>query len=566
MTKAIIYTRVSTEEQAQNNTSLEDQRSRGKFYAAMRGLEVAGVYEDAGISGTRYATRPALLDALAAIERKDAEILIVLKIDRLGRSANVILQIATRIDRAGGQIVTCDGQEFGGSPSGKMFLTLFAGMAEFEKDSIRERMRNGKQARATSGVQPARSMPPYGYHIVTKKDIEEGRYPAEAVGTYRIIEANVPTVLAIFALYDDGTSLRQIARTLETQGTPTPKGGKVWYASTVRSVLENPAFKGEASYGRKQTQSGEDLMQVRNPEQRLACGRRFVLQPENSWTKIAVPAIVDAALWERCRVRLQGNIADKQALLGGNPGRKFTLTGLVCCSGCGWRMGANRRQDWGGGKIVRFRCEQNTECKGEHKYHAAAPLEMMVKNALRTLTTQPEGIRAALAAYEAHRAAQQSASESETTRRALQAKLAELETELKDTKRAMLAAIRAGLSEDDFAGELEAIAKKRGQMQAQIAALGSAPEAAKERRGLDAAAKLAEVAEATERVLSADETLFTPGEKQAVLRRVIDRIVPTEAGADIYFKSETVHFVKMQCTVSGIISIQIAEAVAKKAA
>ena len=544
MPKAIIYIRVSTEEQAQNNTSLEDQRNRGKLYAAMRGLEVAGVYEDAGLSGTRYETRPALMEALAAIERKDAEILIVLKIDRLGRSASVILQIAKRIDRAGGQLVTCDGQEFGGTPIGKMLLTMFAGMAEFEKDNIRERMQRGKQARAASGSQPMRVTPPFGYHIVTRQDIAEGLYPPDAAGTYQIVEATAPIVREMFTLYESGLSLRAVTRHLDAQGVPPPKGGNQWNVTSVTKILRNSIYKGEAVYGRDEITSGEDIMQTRDPSKRLVGGRREQ-KPESQWTRIAAPSLVDAQQWERVRVRLESNVADRQALLGGNPGRKWMLSGLTHCPTCGFRLRGTKMNAWGRGRVEYYVCENKKSCAAVKRNFAAEKLEAMLRNALRYVAERPESVRAAIKAYESDRAAQQAASGTEATRSALQAKLAELETDLKNTKRAMLAAIRAGLSEDDFAGELEAIATKRKRIESQIVPLASLPASPKETNQPDAAAILARLAEATERVLSADRELFSAGEKQALLARIIERITPTldGIGAEIRLKSETVHSV-----------------------
>ena len=63
---------------------------------------------------------------------------------------------------------------------------------------IRERMMSGKQSRASSGVQPSRSRSPYGYHIVTNKDKEQGLYPDLTAGTYLILEDRAATVREIY--------------------------------------------------------------------------------------------------------------------------------------------------------------------------------------------------------------------------------------------------------------------------------------------------------------------------------------------------------------------------------
>ncbi len=68
--RAVLYTRVSTDEQAENGTSLAAQFAACSLKAEQIGARVVGHYEDAGISGAYYATRSGLQEALSAIEGK----------------------------------------------------------------------------------------------------------------------------------------------------------------------------------------------------------------------------------------------------------------------------------------------------------------------------------------------------------------------------------------------------------------------------------------------------------------------------------------------------------------
>src|SRR5581483_5291643 len=85
---AVGYVRVSTEEQAVSGLGLEAQRSAITSEAARRGFELAGIYQDAGVSGgVRPSRRAGLQTALAAIRHGDASALIAAKVDRLSRSS-----------------------------------------------------------------------------------------------------------------------------------------------------------------------------------------------------------------------------------------------------------------------------------------------------------------------------------------------------------------------------------------------------------------------------------------------------------------------------------------------
>ncbi len=81
--KAIAYIRVSTEEQAQSGLGLEAQRDRINAYATMKGVELVDVIADPGVSGAKHlAARPGGAELLKALKARQANIVIVLKLDR----------------------------------------------------------------------------------------------------------------------------------------------------------------------------------------------------------------------------------------------------------------------------------------------------------------------------------------------------------------------------------------------------------------------------------------------------------------------------------------------------
>jgi len=65
-------------------------------------------------------------------------------------------------------------------------------------------------------------------------------------GAPQIVESEAAVVREIYALYLEGKTIRQIARVLISQGIPTPSGGREWSVSTIRSILTNEKYTGNA--------------------------------------------------------------------------------------------------------------------------------------------------------------------------------------------------------------------------------------------------------------------------------------------------------------------------------
>src|SRR5262252_6230743 len=104
MKDAISYVRVSSEEQADSGLGLEAQRQRIAAYRATKGLRLAEVFADPGISGGKpLASRPAGNQLLAAA-RKSKTPVIVAKLDRLFRSVADAANIIADFDKKGIQV------------------------------------------------------------------------------------------------------------------------------------------------------------------------------------------------------------------------------------------------------------------------------------------------------------------------------------------------------------------------------------------------------------------------------------------------------------------------------
>jgi site-specific DNA recombinase len=531
---------VSTEEQAEHGTSLATQKEACLKVAEQKGFLPVHFCEDAGVSGARYDSRPGLMEALRMIETGQAEVLVALKFDRLARKTKILLDIADRIDAAGGQLVTCDGWELGKTPVGRLVLTLLGAIAEMERETIKERSMTGKIARARQGVQPARGLSPYGYRVVTKDDLMQGLYPAASPGDYIMLPSEAHWVRRIFEQFAAGRSLRSIAAELNTEAAPTPKQAREWYATSVRVILSNPAYKGTATFGRRQTVSGEHLTHIGDATRKLKCERRQKQRPEADWTLIDVPPIVDAELWETCAAQLAVNSSEKKAQHGGNPLRKYLLSGLTRCPSCGWKMSSYLRADGAVPKVY-YRCTTNQVCATKDKRYSGRELESMALGAIRYIAAHPRAVSVALRAYDDHERERRGAADT-TDRPGLQRELETIGRKIDATRRGMVKAIQVGLREEDFLTDLSALAARRSAIESLLQGSQDAPQADKPE---DTATKIAAVAASIEKVFGAPEEDCTTGEKNALLHHIIEAVTPSADGAAVELRTDTVQRVFM---------------------
>jgi len=221
--RAGIYIRVSTDEQAQGY-GLDVQRERCRAAAVARGWMVVGEYADEGISGTLdERERPGLSCMLAAAEAGEIDAVIVLALDRLARNARLILRLTDQLREAGAEFVSVKEAIDTSTPAGRLFRTMLAGMAEFERDVIVERTVAGRDRRGRiDGERGGRV--PFGY-VRTAQGIE-------------IVEHEAEQVRHIFTARAQGATLREIAVAMNESGHPSPRGGR-WHPSSVAQVLMN---------------------------------------------------------------------------------------------------------------------------------------------------------------------------------------------------------------------------------------------------------------------------------------------------------------------------------------
>ncbi len=236
--RAAVYRRVSTEDQANEGYGLEVQSTRCAAQIVAKGWIQVGEYSDAGISGTKDSSeRPGLAAVLAAAENDEIDAVVVLALDRLGRNTRLVLSLVETFADAEVEIVSCKESLDTSTPQGKFVLTMFAALAQLERDTIVERTTAGRDARGqVDGEKGGRV--PMGY----KRSIE-------GVIEVDVVSSNI--VKAMFALYDQKMTLTAISDYMNSIGIRTPRN-KIWHPSSVSVVINNKplymgGFRGESN-------------------------------------------------------------------------------------------------------------------------------------------------------------------------------------------------------------------------------------------------------------------------------------------------------------------------------
>jgi DNA invertase Pin-like site-specific DNA recombinase len=148
---AAIYTRVSSQKQVDEGHSLEAQRKACERFAESSGWVLGRVYTDEGVSGGKR-SRPELDKLIAAIEAGEVDVLVSPWMDRIGRSATHNAALYELFDRAKLALWTPDGKRYDGdSAAAKFTRSAMAGVAQYERDMISERVTASNAGKAERG-------------------------------------------------------------------------------------------------------------------------------------------------------------------------------------------------------------------------------------------------------------------------------------------------------------------------------------------------------------------------------------------------------------------------------
>jgi len=333
--RAILYARVSTDDQADKGYSLPSQLDETRKYAERLGYEIVGEYREDFTGAVPIAERPEGKKLAAMLKARQADALIAYQVDRLYRD-NIELLIAVRQwIRAGIEVHTCDIGKI--DDENNIILLVKGWQGHDERAKIRERSMRGKRAKAHAG-KVIGCQPALGYRLVRDAD---GKALA-----FEIVEQEAGIVRMIFRWYVNGDengnvlSIRAIAERLSAMKVPTAREFKkgylshtkrengVWNVGVVSDILKNEAYAGTWRYGKR-------------------IGETSKWRPLDETIAVSVPAIIDRETWERVQIQRKRNAQFSRR----NRKHQYLLSGLILCGKCGFKMSGGKS-----GTQLYYRC------------------------------------------------------------------------------------------------------------------------------------------------------------------------------------------------------------------
>lgn len=203
---ALAYVRVSTSGQALQGASLDAQQAALSSEVVRRGWDME-VVVDEGFSG-KDLRRPGMLGALERLDRGGADVLIAVRLDRISRSVADFAALLARSSRRSWRLVLMSPALDTGDAAGRFTAYVLAAAAEYEREIIGARTREGMAQRRAEG-----------HHMGRPRTLPE-----------QVVIRVVRKRLA-------GERLQQIAEGLTLDGVPTARGGREWSTSTVQGLL-----------------------------------------------------------------------------------------------------------------------------------------------------------------------------------------------------------------------------------------------------------------------------------------------------------------------------------------
>ena len=233
------YCRVSTDSEEQL-VSLATQRKHYEAYiTANPDWEFAGIYYDEGITGTKKEKRPALLRLIDDCEHKKIDFIVTKSISRFARNTTDCLELVRKLLELTVYIYFEKENLNTGSMESELMLSILSGLAENESVSIAENSTWSIQRRFQNGTFKL-AYAPYGYDVIEGKLVLQ---PEQA-----------PIVKAMFDQTLAGIGTDAIAKELNAKKIPA-KRGTHWTATTVRGILKNENYTGDAIFQKTYTDS-----------------------------------------------------------------------------------------------------------------------------------------------------------------------------------------------------------------------------------------------------------------------------------------------------------------------
>jgi site-specific DNA recombinase len=318
--RVALYARVSTGRQQRTQTIEQQVAQLRTYVAAQQGwcLGEEHIFRDDGHSGATL-DRPGL-DALRDHAARAAfDVVVICAPDRLARNFVHQMVVLEELRRRGVRVVFCD-RPVSDDPHEQLVTQIRGAVAEYERTLIADRMRRGRLARLRSGQLLPWTRAPYGYRLHPERPRDPAALQIDPVAAVVVQE--------LFADYAaGGVTLHALAARLTRRQVPTPTGKPVWRPNSVRQLLTNPAYKGQAASGRLRTTPARRRKSALEPVGRGVSTRTH---PPQEWITVPVPALVSGEQFDLVQQRLATN----QRSARRSTTHPYLVRGLVSCGRC----------------------------------------------------------------------------------------------------------------------------------------------------------------------------------------------------------------------------------------
>ncbi len=296
--RAVIYARYSSDKQTED--SIEAQLRACNDYAAAKGYSVVGVYKDEAISGkgSKTASRTQYQKMLRDCDKDLFDVILVHKYDRIARSMAEHINLATRLQAKGIDLIAT-AQDFGSSNEAKIMRSLMWALSEYYIDNLSDEVKKGHKENALKGLHNG-GYAPFGYNVVDKQ--------------YVINDLEAGYVQRIFQCAANREGFVDILAEMERAGIRGKRGKPIRYTQ-IYEMLRNEKYTGVYVYSQRMGNTREQRRQ----------------KPDAIRLENALPAIIDRPLF----LEVQKIMSERKQV--GNKA-DYLCSGLVYCGECGAKM------------------------------------------------------------------------------------------------------------------------------------------------------------------------------------------------------------------------------------
>lgn len=240
MNKAVIYARVSTDEQADNGKSIETQEKICNKWAKDNDYRIIEIYKDEGKSATNL-NRPALKELLARCQKQDSiDAILIQDTDRLARNTLDHLTIKALLKKHDVKLVSISQPMLDDSPEGNLIDTIIASVNAFQSQITGRKTSKVMEEKARLGWYPG-GLPPLGYkNLVNPSPLST--LDKKIIG---FDQQTAPLMKKVFEMYSTGNySIKDLADFLNKKGVISPRGFKI-HISTLNNFLRDEFYIGK---------------------------------------------------------------------------------------------------------------------------------------------------------------------------------------------------------------------------------------------------------------------------------------------------------------------------------